>query len=115
MPKVKAEYIWLDGQKPTAELRSKTKILDKIPKKLSDLPDWGFDGSSTEQAKGNFSDCQLKPAFFCADPLRGSPHVLVLCEVLNPDSSVHPSNTRAKLRVIDKKHRKLHAWFGIEQ
>ena len=29
MGKVMAEYIWIDGHKPTAKLRSKTKILEK--------------------------------------------------------------------------------------
>ena len=28
MGKVKLEYIWLDGYKPTQSLRSKTKIVD---------------------------------------------------------------------------------------
>src|SRR5580658_6856658 len=28
MKKVRAEYIWIDGQKPTAKLRSKTKIVE---------------------------------------------------------------------------------------
>ena len=28
MSKVKAEYIWIDGYEPTANLRSKTKIVD---------------------------------------------------------------------------------------
>ncbi|GIS70821.1 MAG: hypothetical protein CM1200mP10_03980 [Candidatus Neomarinimicrobiota bacterium] len=28
MSKVKAEYIWIDGYSPTANLRSKTKIVD---------------------------------------------------------------------------------------
>ena len=48
----KAEYIWIDGTEPTPKLRSKTKILaDAAP-----LPDWGFDGSSTNQATGDRSD-----------------------------------------------------------
>ena len=38
----KAEYIWVDGQRPTAKLRSKTKILDA---RVDDVPEWGFDGS----------------------------------------------------------------------
>ncbi len=115
MTKVKAEYIWLDGVKPTAQLRSKTKILEKPVAKISDLPDWGFDGSSTEQAEGHFSDCQLKPVSFYPDPIRGQPHVLVMCEVLNSDGSVHLSNTRAHLRKIIEKYKKADAWFGIEQ
>ena len=47
----------------------------------TDFPDWSFDGSSTGQAEGNDSDCILKPVFSCPDPIRGSPHVLVVCEV----------------------------------
>ena len=28
MGRIKAEYIWMDGHKPTSKLRSKTKIID---------------------------------------------------------------------------------------
>ena len=51
MERIKAEYIWIDGHKPTAKLRSKTKIIDDTVKTRNDLPIWGFDGSSTMQAK----------------------------------------------------------------
>src|SRR5436309_3299469 len=48
----KAEYIWIDGTEPTAKLRSKTKVLTGKPvSKPGDLPIWGFDGSSTNQAR----------------------------------------------------------------
>ena len=115
MPGVKAEYIWLDGVKPTAGLRSKTKILPAEVKSLSDIPDWGFDGSSTEQAEGKSSDCQLKPVRFVPDPIRGNPHILVMCEVFNADGSLHPSNTRAALRGVTEKYAAHEPWFGIEQ
>ncbi len=115
MPKIKAEYIWLDGTKPTSELRSKTKILDQEPRSVADLPDWGFDGSSTMQAEGHSSDCQLKPVFFVPDPIRGNPHILVLCEVLQANGMVHETNTRATLRGIVEKYKEQDAWFGIEQ
>ena len=52
-----AEYIWLDGTEPTALLRSKTKILHD---EISEPPIWGFDGSSTNQATGDKSDCVLQ-------------------------------------------------------
>ena len=51
----KAEYIWIDGTEPTAKLRSKTKIIPDG----AELPVWGFDGSSTNQATGDRSDCVL--------------------------------------------------------
>ncbi|MEK6976652.1 MAG: glutamine synthetase, partial [Candidatus Thermoplasmatota archaeon] len=52
-----AEYIWMDGTQPTQKLRSKTKVIevDEV-KKLEDIPRWGFDGSSTNQATGDKSD-----------------------------------------------------------
>ena len=95
MSKVKAEYIWIDGYTPTANLRSKTKIVDGPVKGLSDLPDWAFDGSSTEQASGDDSDCALKPSYYVPDPIRGVEDLLVMCGVLKADGSVHLSNSRA--------------------
>jgi glutamine synthetase len=113
--KIKAEYIWIDGQKPTAKLRSKTKIVDGPIKSIDQLPDWGFDGSSTQQAEGHFSDCQLKPVKFIPDPLHSENDILVLCEVLNADGSVHASNTRAHLRKVAEQYAAHEPWFGIEQ
>ena len=113
--KVMAEYIWMDGHTPTQKLRSKTKILNKTISSASDLPDWGFDGSSTNQAEGNFSDCLLRPVWICKDPIRGSDHILVMCEVMNADGSVHPTNSRAHLREIANQFQGEESWFGIEQ
>ncbi|MBT4317325.1 MAG: glutamine synthetase [Candidatus Marinimicrobia bacterium] len=113
--KVMAEYIWMDGHQPTQKLRSKTKILNKKISSVSELPEWGFDGSSTNQAEGNFSDCLLKPVWLCKDPIRGKENILVMCEVMNADGSVHASNTRAHLREIEEKFSKENIWFGIEQ
>ena len=63
-----AEYIWLDGRKPTAKLRSKTKIIDGPIEKLEQIPVWGFDGSSTEQAEGQFFRLRIKTGLFCKRP-----------------------------------------------
>ena len=115
MSKVKAEYIWLDGYVPTANLRSKTKIVDGPVNGLGDLPDWAFDGSSTEQAAGDNSDCALKPVYYVPDPIRGVDHLLVMCEVLNGDDTIHKSNTRAACTDLAEKHKDHDSWFGIEQ
>ncbi|HVS30798.1 MAG TPA: glutamine synthetase GlnII [Thermoanaerobaculia bacterium] len=115
MAKITAEYIWIDGQKPTAKLRSKTKILDHAVKSLADIPEWGFDGSSTFQATGHFSDLMLHPVRHVPDPLHREHDILVLCEVLQPDRGVHPSNTRARLRQVAEKYKDHDPWFGIEQ
>ncbi len=111
MSSYKAEYIWIDGQKPTAKLRSKTKIVPMG----EEPPIWGFDGSSTEQAEGNSSDCVLDPVFVCAHPIRGGDDKLVLCQVLLPDMSPHSSNTRAACLATAEKYAGFEPWFGIEQ
>ena len=103
MGRIKAEYIWMDGHKPTSKLRSKTKIIDEPVKKLENLPEWGFDGSSTMQAKGNDSDCALLPVYFAHDPIRNGDNVLVMCEVNNADGTPHISNTRSQLRKVAEK------------
>jgi glutamine synthetase len=115
MGKVTAEYIWIDGQKPTAKLRSKTKILDSAAKTVADLPEWSFDGSSTYQAEGKKSDLLLRPVRMFPNPLRPAGDVLVLCEVHNPDGTPHASNTRSPLRAVAEKYAAQDAWFGMEQ
>ena len=109
MTKYKLEYIWLDGYTPTPNLRGKTQIkaYDSFPS-LEELPLWGFDGSSTKQAEGSSSDCVLKPVAVYADAARTN-GVLVMCEVMMPDGTPHPSNKRAT--ILDDEG----AWFGFEQ
>jgi glutamine synthetase len=109
MAKYKLEYIWLDGYEPVRNLRSKTQLKDfaSFPK-LEELPDWGFDGSSTQQAPGGSSDCVLKPVALYPDSTRKN-GVLVMCEVYNADGTPHASNDRAT--ILDDPD----AWFGFEQ
>ncbi len=113
MSKAKLEYIWLDGYQPVQSLRSKTKIENDFSGKLADCPMWSFDGSSTEQAPGGSSDCQLKPVYICPDPERsklGTPAYLVMCEVLDANGNAHESNGRATIDDDDNDF-----WFGFEQ
>ncbi len=114
MSKIRLEYIWMDGHEPTQKLRSKTKIIEGPVNSLSDLPDWGFDGSSTMQAAGQDSDCMLKPVSYIKDPIRGGDSLLAMCEVMNPDGSVHESNTRVHPREVSEKYVDQDSWLGIE-
>ena len=108
-----AEYIWIDGTAPTPLLRSKTKILADD---VTTPPGWGFDGSSTNQASGDASDCALNPVFTCPDPIRGGDNILVLCEVLLATTGKpHPTNTRAACAKAAKKFADQEMIFGIEQ
>lgn len=119
--KIKLEYVWLDGYQPEPNLRSKVKVIEidetsgqfvwnKLDVSL--CPEWSFDGSSTKQAEGHFSDCILKPVRTYFNPLnKGSlGSFLVMCEVMNPDGTPHKSNTRS---LVGEEEEDL--WFGFEQ
>ena len=110
--KVKLEYVWLDGYKPEPNLRSKVKIIEVNSKEdLENIPEWGFDGSSTKQAEGHFSDCYLKPVRgYVKSSISEYCTVYVLCEVLNSDGKPHETNDRAKLGKDDEDF-----WVGFEQ
>ncbi|MBL63233.1 MAG: glutamine synthetase [Opitutae bacterium] len=111
MSKHKLEYIWLDGYKPTQSLRSKTMIRENFSGNVEDAPQWSFDGSSTEQASGDDSDCLLQPVAVYPDPDRfGGNGWLVMTEVLNADGTPHESNGRATIQEDDDDF-----WFGFEQ
>ena len=116
---IKLEYIWMDGTEPTAQLRSKTKVLEPYSEKyhqlsINDCPDWGFDGSSTNQAPGENSDCVLKPVRLYKNPLESN-CALVLCEVWDVDYNPHSTNHRFELDDLYYKHSTEDVWVGIEQ
>jgi len=110
---VLAEYIWLDAlQVP----RAKTKVLTARPTKVSDLPVWNFDGSSTGQADGGDSEINIEPRAIFDDPFRGYPHVLVLTDCYNAGNGKPAiGNTRAECAATHEKFAKYDPWYGIEQ
>ena len=113
----KVEYIWFDGTVPTALIRSKSRVVELNTENVSidDFPEWGFDGSSTNQATGDNSDCILKPVSFVINPLEED-SFLVMCEVFNRDETPHKTNTRAILRnILDQGGNSEDAYFGFEQ
>ncbi|KAG8625525.1 hypothetical protein KVT40_007276 [Elsinoe batatas] len=107
-----AEYVWIDANNNP---RSKSRTLKKSPGSVKDLPEWNFDGSSTEQAPGNNSDVYLRPVAYYPDPFRLGDNILVLCETWMSDGSPNAFNFRcdaAKLMAANAKHE---FWFGLEQ
>jgi len=113
---IRCEYIWLDGSKPTAQLRGKTKFL--LSKKGME-EEWIADGSSTGQAKagpGEITDIILRPVRQYKDS-RYTNGYLVMCEVFNVDGTPHKSNTRnalSKLAVLEEVEASLPR-VGFEQ
>ena len=112
MTSYKLEYLWLDGNDPVANLRSKTKVLEmqNFRGELDRLPEWNFDGSSTNQAEGSNSEVILKPVRVYPDPERKNGY-FVVSETLKPDGTPHPTNTRARV----KEDQTTGFWFGFEQ
>ena len=129
IPRVQALYIWIDGS--GEGLRSKTKTLDSVPKSVSELPIWNYDGSSTYQAEGRNSDTYLHPVKMYPDPFRGGDNVMVMCETYKYDNT--PTETNHRWEFLRKKREIFslifrrackevmeaaeaqHPWFGIEQ
>ncbi len=110
-----AEYIWIDGTEPTPLLRSKTRIVEggKEP------GIWGFDGSSTNQAEGNDSDCVLQPVYICPDPLRADGDKLVMSGWSTSHmTSLSPSARRGSGQVNTGSNTQSEslpsAWFVLE-
>ena len=106
--KTKVEYVWLDGNKPEPNLRSKVKIINHQILTIEDVPQWGFDGSSTNQAETGKSDCLLKPVRLYSNDF--TDRVYVLCEVLDSEGKPHKTNTRS---ILEKEDNEI--WFGFEQ
>ena len=129
------EYIWLDGYTPEPNLRSKVKVLEAnvspggsiwseahLQRALTviPIPEWGFDGSSTQQAEGHSSDCILKPVHVYRNPFGSPQSLFVFCEVLNPDHTPHESNYRQFTSEESFNEISVLAddddwWFGFEQ
>lgn len=116
------EYIWLDG---CNNLRSKIRVIKlKFPSRMTFnmLPEWNFDGSSTNQANsdGN-TEVILKPVKMYEDKYRHisnskeTESFFVLCETYNIDGTPHSTNSRHHAKQIFDAHSDEKPWFGLEQ
>ena len=122
------EYIWLDDQK---KFRSKIKVWKYTSKtgftgkNYEVLPEWTYDGSSTNQASGNDSEIVLKPV--AVFPKHAGHGYYVLCSTyyLNPEIDENgkevwnytptKTNTWHKANEIFEKYKDEKPWYGLEQ
>ena len=117
---IKAEYVWIDGD---GDLRSKTKIIkfgsgDGYLTEINEVkfyPEWNYDGSSTKQADGSFSEVIIKPRAVFVDPFRDNQSRLVLCDTYLPNGTPHETNERVKAVELFSQKPELEPLFGIEQ
>ena len=106
------EYVWIGGGN---ELRSKTKVVNKMVTSIADLPTWNFDGSSTGQASGNDSEVILKPRALFPDPFRGIYNKMVLCDTYTPAGEPLSNNHRVWAESVFNRGLDQEPWFGLEQ
>lgn len=127
---VRVTYVWCSGKDSHHDLRSKDKTVyltgeqaGAAPQELLDagvFPEWNFDGSSTEQAKGVDTEILVRPVrayknvlpSYAADIKR----FVVLCECYLPNGQPTADNFRYVARQVfaeDKSNSK--PWFGMEQ
>lgn len=111
------EYVWIGGNN---ELRSKTKVItiddiNDASLQLQDIPEWNYDGSSTEQASGSDSEVIIKPRAIFNDPFRGHPHKLVMCDTYTPTGEPLSSNNRVWANSLFDTKSEQEPWFGLEQ
>jgi glutamine synthetase len=99
---------WGDGPEMPLQFRMED-LLDL------QIPDWGFDGSSTLQADAKPSDRPLIPVCALINPLRKR-SILILCEVFGKDGKhPHATNTRRAMVETYARFTAEEPWFGIEQ
>jgi len=109
--KVSLEYIWIGGK---GEFRSKIKIMTVCRELvLEDIPEWNFDGTSTQQANSLDTEVMLKPVKFVKSPfhLVHCESYLVLCEAYS--STLVNIRDQAK-KIFGTCPEKV-PWFGLEQ
>ena len=114
-----AEYVWIGGKGDDIRSKSRTIVCDDGWDCLTvdNLPIWNYDGSSTCQASGDDSEVMLHPVRVFADPFRGAPHILVMCEAKLPNGEPALCNERAWARTVFENPDvvKEETWFGLEQ
>lgn len=106
------EYVWIDGD---YNLRSKTRVLSKIVNDIKDIPEWNYDGSSTNQAHTELSEVLLKPVRLFKCPFRRMNGYLVMCCAYDVDELAAKANNRDNAEKIFRLYESHQPWYGLEQ
>ena len=78
MNKFIIEYVWIGGN---SELRSKTRVIKRdIINTINDIPEWNYDGSSTNQAEGHDSEVIIRPVALYNHYNNSDRHRIILCD-----------------------------------
>jgi glutamine synthetase len=110
--KTLVEYVWIGGKN---SLRSKTKVMNGEVNSVSDLSEWNYDGSSTNQAAGEDSEVLIRPCALFNDPFRRGHHKMVLCDTYRPDGTPVENNHRQWAKALFDQALDEEPWYGLEQ
>ena len=103
------EYIWIDND---YHLRSKIRVMEVTD--FNNIPEWNYDGSSTDQASTDNSEVVIKPRKIFTST-NDKHHLLVLCDTYDRDGNVLHTNNRKLANDIFNKNLEEKPWFGMEQ
>lgn len=117
------DYLWVGG---SGELRFKQRVIQILETEKFEflfsnskkIPQWNYDGSSTDQAssEGN-TEVILNPVFCCVNPLMKDVEnaYIVLCDTYDTDGNPLPSNSRYNAKKIFKeRYMEFKPRFGLE-
>src|SRR3989338_7432132 len=114
---VVAEYVWIGGR---GELRSKVMVLrrETTVGDVAELPEWNYDGSSTAQAEGSYSEILIRPVAIFPNPFGPKScdqALLVMCDGYYPDGRPVENNHRVWAKQIFDRALDEQPWYGLEQ
>ena len=106
------EYVWIDNN---YNLRSKIKVMyNEYIDSITNIPEWNYDGSSTNQSSGEDSEVIIKPQRMFSSK-KDKFHILVLCDTYTPKGEILQTNNRYNATEIFNKKLEATPWFGMEQ
>ncbi|CAG2167352.1 unnamed protein product [Oppiella nova] len=109
--KVQVTYVYLHpGNDDQEHFCGKTKVVDFVPKKASELPIWDSGVPTSSEV-----EILLRPVRLYNDPFRRGNNKLVLCDTLSDDMTPLPSNHRQPCLEAMEAAKDEHPWFGLEQ
>lgn len=111
--KIQAEYVWVDEE---SRICSKSKTMEvepgKEPKLNQEVLDWTCRGPGKSEED---VDVTLNPVAIYADPFRGKPNIIVMCQTFGKSGKPSGCNERYDANRIMEKAKNDEVWTGLEQ
>lgn len=114
--KIVVEYVWIGGNN---DLHSKTRVLDMKKNEKDEfvisIPQWSYDGSSTDQATSENSEIILIPRSIFKCPFRRGDNAMVICDTYKVDGTPAECNYRAEAEIIFNLDKEAKPLYSMKQ